>query len=113
MLEKAQQPDGYLNSAVQVHGQPRYSNLAHSHEMHCAGHLIQAGVACLRGAGLDRLLGVARRFADHLVNTFLGQLGGLDGHPIVETAVGELYRETGHRPYLELAASGSSSAGTG
>ena len=61
MLEKAQQPDGYLNSAVQVHGQPRYSNLAHSHEMHCAGHLIQAGVACLRGAGLDRLLGVARR----------------------------------------------------
>lgn len=103
LLEKAQQPDGYLNSAVQVHGQPRYSNLAHSHEMHCAGHLIQAGVACLRGAGLDRLLGVARRFADHLVNTFLGQLGGLDGYPIVETAVVELYRETGHRPYLELA----------
>jgi uncharacterized protein len=50
-----------------------------------------------------RLLGVARRFADHLVNTFLGQLGGLDGHPIVETAVVELDRETGHRPYLELA----------
>jgi uncharacterized protein len=67
LLEKAQQPDGYLNSAVQVHGQPRYSNLAHSHEMHCASHLIQAGVACLRAAGLDRLLGVARRFADHLV----------------------------------------------
>ena len=46
---------------------------------------------------------VARRFADHLVDTFLGRSGGLDGHPIVETALAELYRETGHRPYLELA----------
>ncbi len=103
LLEKAQQPDGYLNSAVQVSGQPRYSNLASSHEMYCAGHLIQAAIACQRGAGFDRLLGVARRFADHLVDTFLGQDAGLDGHPIVETALVELYRETGHRPYLELA----------
>jgi uncharacterized protein len=103
LLEKAQQPDGYLNSAIQVSGQPRYSNLAYSHEMYCAGHLIQAAIACQRGAGFDRLLAVARRFADHLVDTFLGTDGGLDGHPIVETALAELYRETGHRPYLELA----------
>jgi uncharacterized protein len=103
LLEKAQQPDGYLNSAIQVSGQPRYGNLAYSHEMYCAGHLIQAAIACQRGAGLDRLLGVARRFADHLVDTFLGTGGGLDGHPIVETALVELYRETGHRPYLDLA----------
>jgi uncharacterized protein len=103
LLEKAQQPDGYLNPAVQVSGQPRYSNLAYSHEMYCAGHLIQAGVACLRETGFDRLLGVARRFADHLVDTFLGQEGGLDGHPTAETALVELYRETGHRPYLEQA----------
>jgi DUF1680 family protein len=46
LLEKAQQPDGYLNSAIQVSGQPRYSNLAYSHEMYCAGHLIQAAIAC-------------------------------------------------------------------
>ncbi len=103
LLEKAQQPDGYLDSAIQVSGQPRYGNLASSHEMYCAGHLIQAAIACQRGAGSDRLLGVARRFADHLVDTFLGADGGLDGHPIVETALVELYRETGHRPYLELA----------
>jgi uncharacterized protein len=103
LLEKAQQPDGYLNSAVQVSGQPRYGNLASSHEMYCAGHLIQAGIAYRRAVGSDRLLGVARRFADHLVDTFLGKGGGLDGHPIVETALVELYRETGRRPYLELA----------
>ncbi len=113
LLEKAQQPDGYLNSAVQVHGQPRYSNLAHSHEMHCAGHLIQAGVACLRAAGLDRLLGVARRFADHLVNTFLGQLGGLDGHPIVERQWWSCTGRPGTGRTWSWPASGSSSAGTG
>jgi len=104
LLEKAQQPDGYLDSYVQVSGKPRYSQLASSHEMYCAGHLIQAAIACQRGAGSGRLLGVARRFADHLVDTFLGTDGGLDGHPVVESALAELYRETGHRPYLELAA---------
>ena len=103
LLEKAQQPDGYLNSYIQVTGKPRYANLSYSHEMYCAGHLIQAAIACQRAAGLSRLLGVARRFADHLVDTFLGRQRGIDGHPIVETALAELYRETGHRPYLELA----------
>jgi DUF1680 family protein len=103
LLEKAQQPDGYLNSYGQVTGAPRYARLASSHELYCAGHLIQAAVACHRGAGLTGLLGVARRFADHLVETFLGTQGGLDGHPIVETALVELHRETGHQPYLQLA----------
>ncbi|HEY6498939.1 MAG TPA: beta-L-arabinofuranosidase domain-containing protein [Streptosporangiaceae bacterium] len=103
LLEKAQQPDGYLNSYIQVTGRPRYSFLYSSHELYCAGHLIQAGLACQRGAGDPALLAVGRRFADHLVDYFLGQQEGIDGHPIVESALAELYRETGHEPYLRLA----------
>jgi uncharacterized protein len=103
LLEKAQQADGYLNSYMQVTGAPRYARLATSHELYCAGHLIQAAVACHRGPGLTGLLDVARRFADHLVEEFMGTQAGLDGHPIVETALVELYRETGHEPYLRLA----------
>jgi uncharacterized protein len=103
LLEKAQQPDGYLNSYIQVTGRPRYSFLSYSHELYCAGHLIQAGIACQRGAGDPALLAVARRFADHLVEHFLDQQAGIDGHPIVESALAELYRETGHEPYLRLA----------
>jgi uncharacterized protein len=103
LLEKAQQPDGYLNSYMQVTGRPRYSFLASSHEMYCAGHLIQAAIACQRGAGVPGLLRVAQRFADHLVDHFLGREEGIDGHPIVESALAELYRETGHEPYLRLA----------
>jgi uncharacterized protein len=124
LLEQAQQPDGYLNSHIQVTGKPRYAQLASSHELYCAGHLIQAAVAARRAAAAlaaaddsggdaspeaksfgdtaDRLFGVATRFADHLVKTFLGTSGN-DGHPIVETALVELYRETGRQPYLNLA----------
>jgi uncharacterized protein len=103
LLEQAQRPDGYLDSYFQVSGEPRYTRLAWSHEMYCAGHLIQAAVAFRRGAGDDRLLGVATRLADHLVDTFLGKDKGLDGHPIIETALAELYRETGQPGYLDLA----------
>ena len=42
----AQQPDGYLNTHF-IHTQPdmRWKNLRDWHEMYCAGHLIEAGVA--------------------------------------------------------------------
>jgi uncharacterized protein len=107
LLEQAQEPDGYLDSWIQVSGQPRWRDLAWSHEMYCAGHLIQAAVALARSAAgtpiAERLLGVAQRVADHLVATFAGQEKGLDGHPEIETALAELYRETGQRAYLELA----------
>jgi DUF1680 family protein len=71
--------------------------------MYCAGHLIQAAVALSRGAGDDRLLGVATRLADHLVREFAGKERGLDGHPIIETALVELHRQTGVADYLDLA----------
>ena len=103
LLAEAQRPDGYLNSYFQVSGEPRYTRLAWSHEMYCAGHLIQAAVALRRGAGDGRLLAVAVRLADHLVREFAGQERGLDGHPVIETALAELYRETGTAAYLELA----------
>ncbi len=103
LIEKAQQPDGYLNSYVQVSGTPRYSKLSSSHEMYCAGHLIQAAIAHSRSQGQLPLLGVARRFADQLVGHFAGREEGIDGHPIIESALVELYRETGHAPYLSLA----------
>jgi DUF1680 family protein len=103
LLERAQLPDGYLDSYFQVTGEPRYSRLSSSHEMYCAGHLIQAAIALRRGAGDERLLAVATRLADHLVREFLDRARALDGHPIIETALAELYRETGNADYLSLA----------
>ena len=106
LLREAQDEDGYLNSWIQgVHPEQRWQNLNESHELYCAGHLIQAAVAVARGAGRDDLLDVARRFADLAVQRFGADGGepGLDGHPEVETALVELSRPTGDARYLALA----------
>ncbi|MEV4172896.1 beta-L-arabinofuranosidase domain-containing protein [Nonomuraea sp. NPDC049709] len=102
LVAAAQRPDGYLHTHTQLTGRARYSDLASSHELYCAGHLMQAAVAGRRAAGDDTLLRVATRFADHLVKDLPPD--ALDGHPEIETGLAELYRETGARPYLDLAA---------
>ena len=105
VVAAAQQPDGYLDSVVQLRdGGERYRDLVMSHELYCAGHLFQAAVAQVRCTGERGLLEVAIRLADHLVATFGPDRNqGLDGHPEVEMSLVELYRETGKRDYLELA----------
>lgn len=106
LVADAQQPDGYLNTWFQVtKGGERYKDLRWGHELYCAGHLIQAGVAHHRATGGKELLRVATRFADH-IDTMFGPgkpIDAFDGHPEVETALVELYRETGERRYLDLA----------
>jgi DUF1680 family protein len=105
LVGAAQQDDGYVNSYYQV-AEPgrRWTDFAHGHELYCAGHLFQAAVAHHRATGNASLLGIARRFADYLSATFgPGKRDGYCGHPEVETALVELYRETGAREYLELA----------
>ncbi|WP_045745914.1 glycoside hydrolase family 127 protein [Actinoplanes rectilineatus] len=107
LLEKAQDPDGYLDSYYQVENRDKqWTELHFSHEMYTAGHLIQAAVAAARTAPGDaaaqQVLTVARRFADLLVTRY-GDSPEVDGHPEIETALVELYRVTGHRPYLDLA----------
>ncbi|MBV9819322.1 MAG: glycoside hydrolase family 127 protein, partial [Solirubrobacterales bacterium] len=106
LVAAAQADDGYLNSYYQV-ARPgeRFSNLAHDHELYCAGHLIQAAVAHSRARGDDRLLGVAERFVELIDGHFrIAGRPGAPGHPEIETALVELYRLTGRRGHLDLAA---------
>lgn len=104
-IAAAQQPDGYLNTYyVQERAGERYAHLEHSHELYCAGHLIQGAVAYARATGDETLLQVARRFADHLCEEFApGKRETTDGHPEIELALVELYRHTQDRRYLGLA----------
>ncbi|NUR61169.1 MAG: glycoside hydrolase family 127 protein [Catenulispora sp.] len=109
LIAAAQEPDGYLNTWFQTgKGQGRFTDLSWGHELYCAGHLIQAALAHHRATGRTELLDVARRFADH-VDAMFGPPGSgspldtFDAHPEVETALVELYRETGERRYLDLA----------
>ena len=109
LVADAQRPDGYINTWFQAgRGDGPFIDLRWGHELYCAGHLIQAAVAHHRATGRTSLLEVAQRFADHIGSLF-GPVGsgrpidGIDGHPEVETALVELYRETGEARYLELA----------
>ncbi|WP_201296744.1 glycoside hydrolase family 127 protein, partial [Arthrobacter sp. 9V] len=112
LYARAQAEDGYLDSVQQVRGKgERYTDLKWSHEMYCAGHLYQAAVAQHRATGDTGLLEVAIKNADHLVRTFgdgtapdgTPKTRDVDGHPVVEMGLVELYRETGDRAYLDLA----------
>jgi DUF1680 family protein len=105
LVAAAQEPDGYLNSWCQVVDPAwRWTNLEMGHELYCAGHLIQAGVAFERATGDASLLAVARRFADLIDDVFrTGPEKGTDGHPEIEVALVELFRQTGEHRYLDLA----------
>ena len=107
LVAAAQADDGYVDSVQQVRFDgARYTDLKWSHEMYCAGHLMQAAVAQSRATGDTALLDVAVANADHLVRTFgdgPDQVRDVDGHPVVEMGLVELFRETGNRAYLDLA----------
>lgn len=106
LIERAQRPDGYLNTYFQAdtNDKPPWSDLAWGHELYSLGHLIQAAVAANRQLGDQRLLDVAVRFSDLVWHKF-GPEGedAFCGHPEIEMALVELFRETENRNYLELA----------
>jgi DUF1680 family protein len=104
-IASAQDPDGYLHS---LFGRPwqqsRYSDIPWGHELYCFGHLIQAAVANHRATGETKLLDVARKLADHVVVMFGPDgMNKVCGHPEIEVALMELYRETGEQTYLDQA----------
>jgi DUF1680 family protein len=115
IIARAQDADGYINSWFQIEAKDqRWKDLASGHEMYTAGHLLQAGVAESRVLGKGTLFEVSVKFADLLVKKFGGNTPyAADGHPELETALIELYRETDNKDYLDLAEKMLEGRGTG
>jgi DUF1680 family protein len=103
-IERAQQPDGYLNVYFTVVApEDRFSNLGMWHELYCAGHLMEAAVAYHEATGERTLLEVMCRYADYIDSVFgPGKRSGCPGHQEIELALVKLFRATGERRYLEL-----------
>ena len=56
LIGRAQREDGYLNTYFTVREpENRWKNLLECHELYCAGHMIEAGVALHEAAGKDGL----------------------------------------------------------
>lgn len=104
-IRDAQDTDGYLDTYFTFsRKQDRWTNLKDMHELYCAGHLFQAAIAHYRVTGKTNFLDIAIRFADHITEVFgPGKREGVPGHPQIEMALVELYRETNDRKYLDLA----------
>ncbi|EIB3212828.1 glycoside hydrolase family 127 protein [Salmonella enterica] len=107
LVAAAQCADGYLNTYFTVKApQERWNNLAECHELYCAGHMIEAGVAFFQATGKRRLLEVVCRLADHIDSVFgpgENQLHGYPGHPEIELALMRLYEITQQPRYMALA----------
>lgn len=100
----AQRADGYLGTYVQLTTGRPYQDLQWGHELYNVGHLLQAAIAWHRALGDDRLLRTAVRAVDHIAGELgPGRRAGVDGHPEIEMALVELYRETGEERHLVFA----------
>jgi uncharacterized protein len=106
LIASAQQPDGYLNIYFTVvKPGERWTDLRDAHELYCAGHLIEAGVAHYEATKKRTLLDVVCRYADHIDSVFgleEGKKRGYCGHQEIELALVKLYLITGEKRYLKL-----------
>lgn len=100
----AQQPDGYINTFYTLTGlDKRWSNMD-KHEMYCAGHMIEAGVAYYQATGKRKLLDVCIRMTDHMMSQFgPGKRHWVPGHEEIELALVKLYQTTQEQKYLDFA----------
>ncbi|MGV3491406.1 MAG: beta-L-arabinofuranosidase domain-containing protein, partial [Devosia sp.] len=107
-FEAAQAPDGYLNCwYLGREPEKRWSNLRDNHELYNAGHMLEGAIAYYETTGRRRWLDVMERYVEHILQTFgtgAGQKHGYDGHQEIEIALIKLYRLTGEKKHLDLAA---------
>jgi DUF1680 family protein len=113
-IAAAQEPDGYLYTFRTMHpdspghkwvGQKRWEKDPElSHELYCAGHLYEAGVAHFQATGKRTLLDICLRNAELLWHDFGDRrLRIAPGHQIVEMGLVKLYRVTNDARFLTLA----------
>lgn len=105
VIAKAQAPDGYLGTQIQLTDKGRWSDL-NNHELYNMGHLLTAACVHRRVTGKDSFLNVARKVADYLCAIFEPRppaLAHFCFNPSNIMGAAELYRTTGEARYLKLA----------
>lgn len=106
-IAEHQHEDGYFNIFFTVvQPENRWAN-RDWHELYCAGHLIEAAVAYAEATGKTKFLSCMEKYADYIAKVFMeDHAAAFDtpGHEEIELALVRLYRHTGKKKYLDLAA---------
>ena len=106
-IKAHQLPDGYFNvyhTAVAPEMRWKERN---NHELYCAGHLMEAAVAYADATGKTDFLHCMEKYADHIWQVFVEDKSAnfySPGHEEIEPALVRMYRHTGKKKYLDLAA---------
>lgn len=106
-IEEHQEPDGYFNIYFTVCEPGKRFTNRHLHELYCAGHLFEAAVAYYEATGRDRFLRLMEKYADCIKRTFVDEQSAAfvtPGHEEIELALVRMWRATGKKKYLDLAA---------
>jgi len=107
LIAGAQQPDGYINVYYTVvEPTKRWTNVVKTHELYCAGHLLEAAIAHFTVTKSTRFLDVMCRYVDYIGRVFgpgKDQLNGYPGHQELELALMRLYHVRPKLGYLQLA----------
>lgn len=106
-IRRNQCDDGYFNIFFTVvQPENRWAN-RDWHELYCAGHLMEAAVAYAEATGKTKFLICMEKYADYIAKVFMeDHTAAFDspGHEEIELALVKLYRYTGKKKYLDLAA---------
>lgn len=107
LIEKNQGEDGYFNIHYTVQEPNGRWTKRSNHELYCAGHLFEAAVAYAEATGKERFLRHMEKYADYIRKVFVEEESAAfstPGHEEIELALVRLYRYTGKKKYLDLAA---------
>lgn len=105
IIGRAQAPDGYISTNIQLTDKEPFTN-PHHHELYNMGHLLTAACVHHRVTGKDSFLSIAKKLGDHLYATFQPrppQLAHFGWNPSNIMGLVDLYRTTRDARYLELA----------
>ena len=106
-IKAHQGADGYFNIYYTVvEPENRFTN-RDRHELYCAGHLMEAAVAYAEATGKAEFLHCMERYADYIHQVFVVEKSAAfytPGHEELELALVRLYRHTGKKKYLDMAA---------
>ncbi len=105
-LAKNQMDDGYFNTYFQVCDPEHRFTFRRSHELYCAGHLIEAGIAYKKATGKDLLYRCMLKYVELIDRVFRVEKSAkflTPGHQEIELALLRLYRCSKDEKHLRLA----------